>query len=807
MMGAVMQDLKYGMRVLRKSPGFAAAAILVLALGIGANTAIFSVVNAVLLRPLPLPEPERLMLVWHVPPAKSFPGVTRFSVSPANYLDWQKQNHVFEKMTALTQPAMNLTGGARPESLTAGSATADFFAVMKAAPMLGRTFAAEEDQPGHDKVVVLGNAFWQSHFGSNLNALGQKLTLDGDAYTVIGVMPRTFDFPPKAQVWVPLAWTDKDRAVRGNHNYIVAARLKPGVDVKQAQAEMDTISSRLQQQYPVDDAGWGAVVAPLRDELVGDVRPALLVLLGAVAFVLLIACANVANLTLAKTWGRRKEIAIRTVLGASRGRVLWQVLSETMLLSLAGGLLGVFLARVIVSLIVANFSDELPRFAEIGVDGWMLAFTLVISIFTGVVAGLAPAWRLTKTNLNEAMKQGLGKTDSDSGGNRTRSVLVVSEVALSLVLLIGAGLMIRSLWKLRSVNPGFDSQNVLTMTLALPEAKYKEAYQQAGFYKQVLERVRVLPGVESAGAISSLPLTGGSTQPFSIEGQPVLPMADQPEVAVREMTAGYLGSMHVPLLRGREISDADTAERPAVVLVSESFAKRFWPHENPLGKHLMLTFFPGIAREVVGVVGDVKQHGLDMDMGHETIYNAAAQIDETRMQLVVRTSAPPSSLVSGVTTAVHQVDPDEPVLKVETMEDVVDASLFQQRFSMLLLGAFAGLALLLAAVGIYSVLAFAVGRRVREIGIRMALGAQIGDVLRMVLYDGMRPTLIGVAIGLAGALALGRVVSNLIYGVSATDPATFAAGAGLLAAVALFASVIPAIRATKVEPMKALRDE
>jgi len=791
------------MRVLRKSPGFAAAAIVVLALGIGANTAIFSVMNAVLL--LPLPEPERLMLVWHVPPAKSFPGVTQFSVSTANYLDWQKQNHVFEKMAAFGRPAMNLTGGAQPESLTAGATTADFFSVMKAAPILGRTFAADEDQPGHDKVVVLGNAFWQSHFGSNRNALGQKLTLDGEAYTVIGVMPPTFDFPPKAQVWVPLAWTEKERAVRGNHNYIVAARLTPGVDVKQAQAEMDTISSRLQQQYPVDDAGWGAVVIPLREELVGDVRPALLVLLGAVAFVLLIACANVANLTLAKTWGRKKEIAIRTVLGASRGRVLRQVLSEMMLLSLAGGLLGVFLARVIVSLIVANFSDEFPRFWEIGVDGWVLAFTLGISIFTGIVAGLAPAWRLTKTNLNEAMKQGLGKTDS--GGNRTRSVLVVSEVALSLVLLIGAGLMVRTLWNLRSVKPGFDAQNVLTMTLAIPEAKYKEQYQQDGFYRQVLERVRVLPGVESAGAISALPLTGGSTQPFSIEGEPVVPMADQPEVAVREITAGYLQSMHVPLLSGREISDADTEDRPAVVLVSESFAKRFWPHENALGKHLTLTFFPGITREVVGVVGDVKQDGLDMDMGRETIYTALPQIHRTRAQLVVHTSAPPSSLVSAVTNAVHQVDPDEPVLKVETMEDVVDASLFQQRFSMLLLAAFAGLALLLAAVGIYSVLAFAVRRRVREIGIRMALGAQIGDVLRMVLYDGMRPALAGVAIGLAGALALGRALSSLIYGVSATDPTTFVAGAGLLAAVALFASVIPAIRATRVEPMKALRDE
>jgi putative ABC transport system permease protein len=804
-MGTLMQDLKYGLRVLRKNPAFAAAAIIVLALGIGANTAIFSLVNAVLLRPLPLPESDRLMLVWHVPPAKSFPGVTEFSVSPANYLDWQQHNHVFEQMTAFGRPSMNLTGRAQPESLTAGAATADFFSVMKAPPILGRVFGAGEDQPGHDKVIVLGSAFWQTHFGSSSSALGQQLTLDGQAYTVIGVMPPTFDFPPNAQVWVPLVWTDKERAVRGDHNYIVGARLKPGVDIKQAQAEMDTISSRLQQQYPVDDAGWGAVVVPLRENLVGDVRPALLVLLGAVAFVLLIACANVANLTLAKTWGRRKEIAIRTVLGASRMRVLRQILSETVLLSLAGGSLGVFLARAILSLIVANFSDDLPRFWEINVDGPVLAFTLAISIFTGLIAGLAPAWRLTKTNLNEAMKQGLGKTDS--GGNRMRGALVVSEVALSLVLLIGAGLLIRSLWNLRNVNPGFDARNVLTVKLTLPETKYKEPHQQVAFYNQVLERVRVLPGVESAGAISALPLTGGSTQPFSIEGQPVLPMADQPEVPVREITPGYLRSMHVPLLNGRDITDADNADRPAVVLVSESFARRFWPHENPLGKHLTLTFYPGIAREIVGVVGDVKQAGLDRDMGRETIYNALAQMRRTTFRLAIRTNVPPANLVSAVTAAVHQVDPDEPLLKVETMEDVVNASLFQQRFSMLLLAAFAGLALLLAAVGIYSVLAFAVRRRAREIGIRMAVGAQTRDVLRMVLYDGMKPTLLGVAIGLAGALALGRVMASLIYGVKATDPITFAAVSMLLAAATLFASMIPAWRATRVDPIKALRDE
>jgi predicted permease len=733
--------------------------------------------------------------------------VTRFSVSAANFLDWREQNHSFTGMAALGRPSMNLTGGTQPESLTAGAVTGDFFSVAGVSPTIGRVFGEEEDHPGHEKVVVLSYAFWQGHFGSNKNAMGQRLTLDGEPYTVIGVMPPKFDFPPQAQLWVPMAWTDKQRAVRGDHNDAVIARLRPGVEIKQAQAEMDTISARLQQQYPVDDAGWGAVVVPLREELVGDIRPALLVLLGAVAFVLLIACANVANLTLAKTWGRRKEIAIRTVLGASRGRVLRQVLSETVLLSLAGGVLGVFLARAVISVVLAKFADQLPRLWEIGVDAGVLGFTLVVSVLTGIVSGFAPAWRLTKTNLNEAMKQGMGKTDADSGGNRTRSVLVASEVALSLVLLVGAGLMVRSLWNLRKVDPGFDARNVLTLQVTLPKTKYKDTRAKGEFSAQVLERVRALPGVESAGAISSLPLTGGSMQPFTLEGRPEVPMAEQPEVAVREIAPGYLRSMRIPLLAGREISSTDTAERPAVAMVSESFAKEYWPAENPIGKHLTLTFYPGIPREVVGVVGDVKQGGLDMQMTDGTIYNSLEQIGRTRARFVVRATVPPTSLVSAVTSAIHQVDRDQPVTNVETMEDVVDASIFQQRFSMLLLGAFAGLAMLLAAVGIYSVLAYGVRRRVREIGIRMALGAQMGDVLRMVIYDGLRPTLIGLAIGLAGALALGRVVSSMMFGVKATDPATFVAVSGMLAAVALGACVIPAWRAARVDPMTALREE
>jgi predicted permease len=467
----------------------------------------------------------------------------------------------------------------------------------------------------------------------------------------------------------------------------------------------------------------------------------------------------------------------------------------------------VILAKSALKLITANFADDLPRFWEIGLNMEVLAFSLVVSIFTGLIAGLAPAWRLTKTNLNDAMKQGLGKTDSDSGGDRLRSALVVSEVALSLVLLIGAGLLIRSLWNLRSVNPGFDAQNVLTMSVAMPETKYPKPREQAAFYNQVLEKVRELPGVESAGAVTSLPLTGGSTQPFSIEGEPALPMADQPEVAVRETTPGYMRSMRIPLLRGREINDSDTTDRPAVVLVSESFAKRFWPNQNPIGKHLTLTFYPGIVREVVGVVGDVKQDNLEMDMPRETIYNPMAQMNRFGLRLVLRTTLPPGALVSAVTNAVHQVDADEPVLHVETMEDVVNDSLFQQRFSMLLLSSFAGLALLLAAVGIYSVLAYAVRRRFREIGVRVALGAQMSDVLRMVVFDGLRPALIGVAIGLTGALALSRAVSSLVYKVKPADPATFLAISVLLVLVALFASIVPAYRAARVDPMKALRDE
>jgi predicted permease len=495
-----------------------------------------------------------------------------------------------------------------------------------------------------------------------------------------------------------------------------------------------------------------------------------------------------------------------------------QVLSETILLALAGGILGLLIAHFAVRLISAFLANQLSLSPEISLDTWVLGFTLAVSLATGVLAGLAPALRLTKTDLNEALKQGLSRTDADSGGKRIRGVLVVSEVALSLMLLIGAGLMIRSLWLLRSVDPGLDPNQVLTLTVGIPvpSTRFPTPLQQSNFFNDVLQRVRALPGVESAGVIDALPLSGGgSTQPIAIEGRPAQQMADQPEVAVRIISPGYIRALHIPLLRGRDLNDADAAGRPAVIVISESMAKRFWPNENPLGKHLTMTFFPDGPREIVGIVGDVKDSGLDVVDPVATLYLPLGQLSTPLlgawtsfpMSLVVRTNSNPSSLTSAVTSAVHQVDSELPLLQIRTMQDVVGESLAQQRFNMQLLAVFAGLALLLAAIGIYSVLSYSVKRRVREIGIRMALGAQVRDVLRLIMIEGMRPTLIGVAIGLAGALALGRVLANLIYGVKPTDPMTFAAVSALLAAVGLFATIIPAYRATRVEPMKTLRDE
>ena len=809
-----LQDFRYAIRQYRKNLGFTAVAVITLALGIGANTAIFSVVNGVLLRPLAFKDPGRLVRVWHVPPAKSFPGMTTFSVSVANYLDWERQNHVFERMAMYSYHGFTLTGD-KPEQIDACEATSGFFATLGIQPVLGRVFTPEEDQPGRSNVVVLSHRFWQEHFGSNPNVVGQNIKMDGGSYLVAGVMPASFQFPDFAQMWTPMAWTDRERAVRGEHHSVVVARLAEGVDVKQAQAEMNIISNRLEQQYPEDDKGWGAVVVPLHDDLVSDVRPALLVLLGAVAFVLLIASVNVANLALARTFSRQKEIAIRTALGASTTRVLRQIFTESVLLALAGGALGLTYAHAGVRLIMAFLADKLPHSIEVGLDAKVLGFTAAISLITGMLAAVLPALRLTRADVNQSLKQGLGRTDASSSGQRTRSILVVSEVALSLILLVGAGLLIRSFQQLHNVNPGFDSHNVITMTAMVSRAKFPEPGQQVRFFEQVLQRVRALPGVESAGVIDDIPLdTQGSHQPVAIEGRPMVPMSEQPEVDVRLVSPGYMNAMHIPIVRGRDLSDTDIAGRQAVILISESMARQFWSGEDALGKRLTLTFFPDSVREVVGIVGDVKLDGLDQTRPSAALYFPLDQVSVPAnggwssfpMTLVVR-AASASGMVSVLSNAVHEVDREMPLRDILTMDDMVANSLTQQRFNMLLLGAFAGLALLLAAVGIYSVLSYSVKRSVRDIGIRLALGAHLGDVLRMVVLEGMKPTLIGVAIGAVGALALGRVLSGLIYGVKPTDPITFLIVAVLLALIALLSSILPAYRATKVDPVVALRYE
>jgi predicted permease len=815
-MNGLMQDFRYALRQLRKSPSFAAVAVLTLALGIGANTAIFSVVNGILLRPLAYKDPDRLVRIWHVPPSKSFPGIPTFSVSAANYIDWQSQNHVFEQMTIYSYKSFTLTGSEKPEQLDAGAVSSTFFSTLGVQPLFGRVFLPEEDHPGKANVVILSHKFWQTHYGKNADVVGRNIHLDGQAYLIAGVMPADFRLPDYAQLWTPLAWTDPERAVRGEHHYVVMARLKPEVDLQQAQAEMNTISSRLERQYPEDDKGWGALVRPLHADMVGDVRPALLVLLGSVAFVLLIACVNVANLTLAKTFSRQKEFAIRTAMGASASRVLRQILVESVLLSLTGGAIGLIYAHFGVRLIMAFLADKVPHAVEVGLDISVLLFTVVISVLTGVLAGVLPGLRLSRPNVNQALKQGLGRTDADSSGHNTRGILVVAEVALSLVLLFGAGLMIRSFQQLQRVNPGFDADNVMTMSLAVAGAKFPSPVQQTAFYEQVLYRVRSLPGVESAGVIDDVPLNGnGSHQPIAIEGRPTQAMADQPEVDVRLASPGYMKSMRIPIVRGRDFNDSDVAGRPAVILISESMAREFWAGQDPIGKRLTMTFFPGVVREIVGVVGDVKIDGLDQTRPSATLYVPASQVSEGfagqwssfPMTLVVRTANNPGGIASATTNAVHEVDPELPVRDVLTMNEVMANSVAQQRFNMMLLGAFGILALFLAAIGIYSVLSYSVRRRVQEIGIRLALGARLADVLRMVVVEGMRPVLFGVVLGIAGAFALGRLLASLVYAVRPTDPLTFFGSAVLLALISLLACMIPAYRAARVDPLAALRYE
>jgi predicted permease len=808
-------DFRQAVRSMRKAPGFALAAILVLALGIGANTAIFSIVNGVLLRPLPFDRPDRLVQLWHTPPAQQFPGMTQFALSAANYLDWEERNDVFEQSAVYAATEFRLSGVSEPENLPAARVEPSFFSVLRGHTLLGRAINPGDDAPGSEHVVVLSQRLWQSRFAGDPQIVGRKVELNNETWTVIGVMAADFQKPGYAQLWTPLVWDPLEKTVRGEHHFSAVARLKDGVSIGQAQAQLDTIAASLARQYPADDAGWGAQVVALSDATIGDVRKPLLILLGAVAFVLLIACANVANLFLAKALERRKEIAIRTALGARRGRIVRQVLAEAVVLSLIGGLLGLIVAHFATQLVVAFFGASLPRLSEIRLDLSVLAFTFAIAVITGIVAGALPAWRMSLSNPQDALKQG-GRSGSAGTSRGTRGVLVVAEVALSFVLLVGAGLMVRTLWNLGSVNPGFDADHVLTANIGVGANDFATVQQQIAFTGELMRRLRALPGVQAAGATDSLPLQGGSTQPVAIEGQAAQDMSHQPEVAVRVVTPGFLDSMRIHVVRGRDFSEQDTAGSLPVALVSESMARQFWPNDNPVGKRLTLTFFPGVVREVVGVVADVKDRGLDHDDPVSTLYWPVSQLFFPQsmgkfhgfsMQLALRTASDPAAMGMTVRAALHELAPNIPLLDVRTMQAIVDESISPQRFNMFLLAAFAGLALLLAGIGLYSVLAYSVRQRAREIGVRMALGARMRDVLRRVVIDGMKPTALGVGIGLAAALALSRLLGTLVFGVAAHDTATFAGVALLLLLVGLVASLLPAVRATRVDPLKVLREE
>jgi len=804
-MRTLASDLRYAFRVLRRTPSFALAVIAVLALGIGANTAIFSIVNTVLLRPLPFQQSERLVRLFHVPPPDAFPGMKTFSVSAANFYDWKASARLFEAMAIYRFRPFVITGNGHADEIMAVGAGADFFEIIGTQPALGRTFQREEDSPGRGHVVILSDGFWKRQFGGAPDVIGRTLQLDGEPYTIVGVMPRRFTVKAwgatSTDLWVPLAYTEQQRAVRENHNAQVVARLKPGVTIEQAIAEMQQLSRTLEAEHPKENAGWGATVIPLQELIVGDIRLSLVVLLAAVGLVLLIACANVGNLLFARALARRKEIAIRSALGAARSRVFQQLLVEALVLAAAGGALGLLLARVVLSTGRALLAQQIPRADELSIDTRVMLFALAASIVTGVLSGALPALRAGRTDLNETLKEG-GRNDS-AVGVRTRRLLIAGEVALSVVLLAGAGVMLRTLVALRSVDAGFDPHNVLTMRVSLPEKRYDTPQKSRAFFEAALSRIRALPGVVSAGGVDDLPMLGGSVQPIVLEGRPELLPRDQPTVEVRKVSPDYFKAMGIPVIRGRDVSDSDTE----AMLVSRAAAKLLWKDEDPVGKRVTLPLESRmVLKQVVGIVGDVKQGELSGPT-QASVYELTRSENVRSLTLVMRTAVPPSTVAKAAADVIRSMDADQPVEDIRTMNDVVDETLTSQRFSALLLAVFAAVALVLASVGIYSVLSYIVRGRSREIGIRSALGARTVDVVRMVIIEGMTPAVAGIAVGVVAALLAGRLLEKLLFGVSAHDPFTLFAVAGGLALVALAASIVPAWRASRVDPLIVLRGE
>jgi len=801
MLATLLQDLRYGVRMLSKNPGFTFVAVFTLALGIGANSAIFSVVNAVLLRPLRFKDPEQLVRIW-----EKLPQGGTGSVSVPNLKDWREQNDVLAGMAAYSFVNFNLQSQDSPERISGAAVTGDFFDVMGVAPQLGRTLRAGEDQPGAHRVVVLGHQLWQRNFGADPQIVGKRIPVNGEDFTVVGVMSPGFSFPSRlTELWTPLALPPDRIANRGNHFLNVIARMKPDVTLDQAQRQMSVIARRLEQQYPDSQTGRGIQLSLLQEAIVRNTRPALLTLLCAVGFVLLIACVNVANLLLARATARRREIGIRLALGAGRFRLVRQLLTESLLLAALGGALGLLLAKWGVNILVAMATQILPRAGEVGLDARVISFTSLLSLLTGVVFGLAPALQSSKADAQSALKEG-GSAGESRQSHWLRSLLVVAEVAAAFVLLIGAGLMINSFVHLRRVDAGLRSENALTMSLTLPDAKYQTPKSTVSFFRQLLERISTLPGVEAAGMINLLPMQQwGWNSDFQIEGRAPFPPGKAPLVELRTVSPDYFRAMGIPLVAGRFLTDQDNERSERVTLINQTFAQRYFSDQNPIGKRINPDLDGWMT--IVGVVGDVKQAGL-ADSVRVELYAPHTQVQlSNSMSLVVRSSSDPAAFVAAIRRETQALDPAQPIYNVKTMETVIAESVSDRRLNMVLLSVFSGLALLLAVVGVYSVMSYTVTRSTREIGIRMALGAQARDVLKLVVAQGLALAGIGMAIGAMAAFGLTRLMTGLLFGVSATDPLTFVTIALSLTWVTLPACYVPARRATKVDPMVALRYE
>jgi putative ABC transport system permease protein len=822
MMNTLWQDVRYGARMLLKNPGITFVVILALALGIGANTAMFSVINAVLLRPLPYHESDRLVAL-----NERSAVLDVMSISYPNFMDWRNQNQVFEKIGVYNRNSYNLTGAGEVERIPTAQVSADLFSALSVNAAIGRVFTNDEDKPGGTPVVVLSHGLWQRRFGGQMSILNQAITLNGKSYTVIGVMPQGYLYPSRVEMWVPVGQLsgDPNWQQRGNHPGLFAvARLKPGATLEQAQADLDNIAANLEKQYPDTNAGNRVRIRPLLEIYVSDARSTLWVLFGAVAFVLLIACANIANLLLARATARQKEMAIRSAMGAGRWRIARQLLTESVLLSLVGGILGLLIARWCIDFILYISPDAIPRSREISLDWRVLAFTVGVSFLTGILFGLVPALQAGVVDVHETLKEtGRGTT----GRHWVRSSLVVVEVATTLVLLIGAGLMIRSFYRLQNVNPGFSYARLASFTVSLPQRKYVTEEQRSEFFKRLLENISGLPGVEATAVASGLPLGNNGWQTsFLVDGQPRPPRDQTPLMEACTVTPDYFRAMNIPLLRGRFFTDHDNRSFLAgrdlsklnegerlvsgvnSIIIDEEFARRHWPNGDAVGKRIRLggdEDSPLLT--VLGVVGRVKMEGLSQDSNRVQGYFPFWQLPFTGMTVIIKASGDPNQLIAAAREQVKQVDPDQPIYNIKTMDEIRAESVASERLNLTLFSIFAGIALILAIVGIYGVMSYSVTQRTHEIGIRMAIGAQQRDVFKMVIGQGMMLALIGIGVGLLGAFALTRLMATMLFGVTATDPATFAVIAVLLTAVALMACYLPGRRATKVDPVVSLRYE